>query len=100
MTVTAYVGPPGSRIEVPPHWGTMWVDGEMIHLQFPAIEDIRLHGRPALRIASHMVRFPADLQGMTSAEMVLFLRRDMMKKENEGVLLAFAEVGSDLPAIF
>jgi hypothetical protein len=73
---------------------------KIFYLQFPAIEDIRFPGKPPLRIASHVARFPADLQGIASAEMLLYLRRDMMKKENEGVLLAFAEVGDDLPAIF
>jgi hypothetical protein len=75
------------------------MEGEMICLQFPAIEDISIPARPPLKIGRHTLRFPADLQGIASAEMVLFLRRDMMKKGNEAVLLAFAEVGDDPKAI-
>lgn len=100
MSVTAYVGPPGSRIDVPPHWGTMWIEGEMIHLRLPTIEDIQVPGREPLRIASHVLRCPANTDGLASVEMVLHLRRDIMKSENRAVLLAFAEVGNDLPAIF
>jgi len=97
MTATLYTGK--GRVEIPPHFGTMWIDGEIIYLQFPAVEDILVPGKSPLRIASHLVRFPADLQGMTSAEMVLYLRRDMMKKKNEALLFAFAEVGNDPAAI-
>lgn len=89
-----------SPLEVPAHWGTIWVDGEIIYLQFPEIADIQVPGRPPMRIASHLVRFPADLQGITSAEMVLYLRRDLMRNENAGLLQAFAEVGDDKPALF
>jgi hypothetical protein len=100
MTVTMYVGPPGSRLDVPPNCGTMWIEGETIHLRLPAVEDIQATGRTPMRIASHVLRCPADTNGIASVEMVLHLRREMMKAKNRGVLLAFAEVGDDLPAIF
>lgn len=86
-------------LDVPSHLGKIWVDGEIICLQFPAIEDIRFDGRPPLKIASHMVRFPADETGVTSAEAVVFVRQKMLQEGNESLLLAFAERGTDLDAI-
>jgi hypothetical protein len=88
-----------SPYEVPPSSGTVWLDDKNDTWYSVRSKSVEINGHN-YEIASHMVRFPADLQGMTSAEMVLYLRRDMMKKENEGVLLAFAEVGNDLAAIF
>ncbi|WP_076863833.1 hypothetical protein [Bradyrhizobium mercantei] len=99
MTVTLYHGPPDSKVEPPPHHGTIWAEGEILYLQFPAIEEITCEGKPLLRIAGHVLRFPANSEGLRSAQMVLHIRRDMLKKENEGLLLVFAQVGDDLRAI-
>jgi hypothetical protein len=46
-----------------------------------------------------MIRFPADEKGMIAVEAILHLRQRMMQKGNEALLLAFAENGTDLPAI-
>jgi hypothetical protein len=86
-------------LDVPNHLGKIWLDGELICLQFPAIEDIRVEGRPPLQIVGHMVCFPADEMGITSAEAVVFVRQKMLQEGNEGLLLAFAERGTDHAAI-
>jgi hypothetical protein len=86
-------------LNVPSHCGKIWLDGDIICLQFPAIEDIRVEGRPPLQIASHMVRFPADEMGITSAEAVVYVRQKMLQEGNEGLLLAFAERGTDHAAL-
>jgi hypothetical protein len=82
-------------LDVPSHVGKIWLDGDIICLHFPAIEDIKVTGRPPLEIVSHMVRFPADETGMVAAEAVLHMRQTMMKKGEETLLLAFAEHGTD-----
>ncbi|MBR1329880.1 hypothetical protein [Bradyrhizobium ottawaense] len=82
-------------LDVPSHVGKIWLDGDAICLQFPAIEDIRISGRPPLGIVSHVIRFPADESGITAAEAVLTIRRTMMTKGEENLLLAFAEHGTD-----
>lgn len=77
----------------------IWVDGEVIYLQFPSIDDIKVAGRPPLQIVGHTISFPANETGITTAEAVLCLRQQMMQRGNEGVLLAFAEHGTDHAAI-
>jgi hypothetical protein len=82
-------------LDVPSHVGKIWLDGDVICLQFPAIEDIKVPGRPPLEIVSHLVRFPADETGVAAAEVILHVRRTMMTKGEEALLLAFAEHGGD-----
>jgi hypothetical protein len=82
-------------LDVPSHVGKIWLDGDAICLQFPSIEDIKVAGRPPLEIVSHMVRFPADETGVAAAEAILHVRRTMMTKGEEALLLAFAEHGTD-----
>ena len=86
-------------LEVPSHSGKIWVDGEVIYLQFPSIDDIKVAGRPPLQIVGHTISFPANETGITTAEAVLYLRQQMMQRGNEGVLLAFYEHGTDHAAI-
>ena len=86
-------------LEVPSHLGKVWLDGDVICLQFPSIDDINVVGRPPLQIVGHMIRFPADQMGITAAEAVLYVRQKMMQKGNEALLLAFAEHGTDHSAI-
>ncbi len=86
-------------LDGPAHKGKIWLDGDVICLQFPSIDNITVAGRPPLQIVSHMVRFPADERGMTAAEAVLHVRQQMMQKGNEALLLAFAERGTDHSAI-
>lgn len=88
-----------STLDVPSHMGKIWLDGDVICLQFPSIDDITVAGRAPLQIVSHMVRFRADEQGMMAAEAVLHIRQQMMQKGNEALLLAFAERGTDNSAI-
>jgi hypothetical protein len=71
----------------------------VICLQFPSIDNITVAGRPPLQIVSHMVRFPANDAGITAAEAVLDVRQRMLQKDNEDLLLAFAERGTDHSAI-
>jgi hypothetical protein len=86
-------------LEVPSHVGKIWLDGDVICLQFPSIEGIKVAGRPPLEIISHMVRFPADEMGIAAAEAILHVRQTMMKKGDEALLLEFAEHGTDHSAI-
>jgi hypothetical protein len=88
-----------SELDVATSLGKIWLDGEVICLQFPSIDSITVAGRSPLQIVSHMVRFPADEKGMTAAEAVLHVRQQMMKKGNEALLLKFAERGTDHSAI-
>jgi hypothetical protein len=88
-----------STLDVPPHIGKIWLDGDVICLQFPSIDNITVAGRAPLQIVSHMVRLSADEKGITAAEAVLNIRQQMMQKGNEAVLLAFAERGTDHSAI-
>lgn len=88
-----------SELDVPPSLGKIWLDGEVICLQFPSIDNITVSGRAPLQIMSHVVRFPADENGMTGAEAILHVRQRMMQKGNEALLLAFAEHGTDHSAI-
>jgi len=83
----------------PVHKGKIWLDGEVICLQFPSIDNITVAGRAPLQIVSHMIRFPANEQGITAAEAVLHIRQQMLEKGNENLLLAFAERGTDHSAI-
>ena len=82
-------------LDVPSHLGKIWLDGDVICLQFPAIEDIRVAGRPHLEIVSHLVRLPANETGIAAVEAILHVRQTMMKKGEEALLLAFAERGTD-----
>ncbi|WP_375763895.1 hypothetical protein ACE10X_44525 [Bradyrhizobium sp. Pha-3] len=82
-------------LDVPSHLAKLWLDGEVICLQFPAIEDIRIAGRSPLEIVSHMVQLPANETGVAAVEAILHLRRTMMEKGGQALLLAFAERGSD-----
>jgi len=86
-------------LEVPSHLGKIWLDGDVICLQFPSIDDIKVAGRPPLQIVSHVVRFPASEKGIAAAEAILDVRQRMMQKGNEALLLAFAERGTDHSAI-
>jgi hypothetical protein len=88
-----------STLDVPPHKGKIWLDGDVICLQFPSVDQITVGGRTSLQIVGHLVRFPADEQGITAAEAVLHIRQQMMQKGNEALLLAFAERGTDHSAI-
>jgi len=84
-----------AKLDIPSHVGRIWLDGDVICLQFPAIEDIKVAGRPPLEIVSHLVRLPADETGIAAAEMILHVRRTMMTKGDEAPLLAFAKHGTD-----
>lgn len=84
-----------NTLDVPFHVGKIWIDGDVICLQFPAIEDIKVAGRQPLEIVSHLVRLSADEMGIATAEAILRVRRTMMKKGEEALLLAFAEHGTD-----
>jgi hypothetical protein len=86
-------------LDVPSHVGKIWLDGEVICLQFPSIQDIKFAGRAPLEIVSHMVRLSADEMGIAAAEAILHVRQTMMKKGEEALLLAFAEHGTDRAAI-
>ncbi len=83
------------KLEFPPHWGNIWLDGDLIYLAFRPIENIN----PPLRMVAHVVSFPADEEGITAVEGILNIRRHMMQKGNEALLLKFAEVGADPSAI-
>jgi RNA polymerase-interacting CarD/CdnL/TRCF family regulator len=82
-------------LDVPSHLGKVWLDGDIICLQFPAIEEIKVAGRSPLELVGHLVRLPADETGIAAAEGVLRLRQKMMDKGGDALLLAFAERGTD-----
>jgi hypothetical protein len=88
-----------STLDVPPHLGKIWLEGDVICLQFPLIDNIAVSGRAPLQIVSHVVRFPANENGIAAAEAILDVRQRMMQKGNEALLLAFAERGTDHSAI-
>jgi hypothetical protein len=84
-----------SKLEIPSHLGQIWIDGDIIFLQFPSVDDIQVAGRGPMRIVSHLIRFPANEAGITSAEALLYVRREMLTEGNEPLLLAFAERGTE-----
>ena len=86
-------------LDVPSHLGKIWLEGDVICLQFPLIDNIVVSGRAPLQIVSHLVRFSADEKGLEAAEATLQVRQLMMQKGNEALLLAFAERGTDRTAI-
>ncbi len=87
------------KMEVPPHRGKIWLDGDEICLTFPAIENIRIADGPPLKIVAHTLHFRADEDGIRSAEAVVYIRQLMLQKGNEGVLQVFAQNGTDHSAI-
>lgn len=88
-----------SDLNVPSHLGKVWLDGDLICLHFPSIDEITIAGRPPLQIVSHVIRLPADEGGVATVEAILNIRQTMMKPGNEALLLAFAEHGTDHSAI-
>src|SRR5262249_2501658 len=82
-------------LDVPRHLGKIWLEGDVICLQFPLIDNIAVSGRAPLQIVSHVVRFPANEEGIAAAEACLDWRQRMMQRGNEALLLAFAERGTD-----
>jgi hypothetical protein len=91
MSATSY--------RLPDHHGKISVDGDVIHLMFPELNDIQFDGYPLLQIVAHTISFRADEDGMRAAEATLFLRKEMLTSGEEGLLLAFAENGTDRTAI-
>ena len=55
-------------LDGPAHKGKIWLNGDVICLQFPSIDNITVGGRAPLQIVSHMVRFKADEKGIMAAK--------------------------------
>jgi hypothetical protein len=86
-------------LDVPHHLRKVWLEADVICLQFPLVDNIAVSGRVSLKIVSHVVRFPANEKGIAAIEAILDVGRRMMQKGNEALLLAFAEHGTDHSAI-
>jgi hypothetical protein len=84
--------------DVPSHRGKLWLDGDTIYLSFPAINDIKISGKPPLKITDHIITFKTNEKGLEALEAVLIVRQEMLEKDSE-LLGTFAEKGTDVSAI-